>query len=73
MGHAMTLNVPDEVYRSLVQRAEEAGQKPESLAVQLLASATEPDPLEEFIGAFDSRGSDWADRHDAYLGKPPRP
>lgn len=74
MDHTMTLNVPEELYRSLVQRAEEAGQEPESLAVQLLARATEPganDPLEAFIGAFDSQGSDWADRHDAYLGKPP--
>lgn len=75
MGHTMTLNVPEELYRSLVQRAEEAGQEPESLAVQLLTTATGPgvyDPLEPFIGAFSSQGSDWADRHDAYLGKPPR-
>jgi hypothetical protein len=74
MGHAMTLNVPEELYRSLVQRAEKVGQKPESLAVQLLKAATDPgvsDPLEPFIGAFSSQGSDWADRHDDYLGKPP--
>ena len=73
MGHSMTLNVPEELYRSLVQRAEAVGQEPESLAVQLLTTATEPgvnDPLEAFIGAFSSQGSDWADRHDAYLGKP---
>jgi hypothetical protein len=72
--HTMTLNVPEELYRTLVQRAEEVGQKPEYLAVQLLTSATEPggdDPLEPFIGAFSSEGSDWADRHDVYLGKPP--
>ena len=75
MGHTMTLNMPEELYRALVQRAEKAGQKPESLAVQLLRTVTEPgaeDPLERFIGAFDSQGSDWADRHDTYLGKPPR-
>ena len=33
--------------------------------------ATQPeaeDPLEAFIGAFDSEGSEWADQHDAYLG-----
>lgn len=74
MGHTMTLNVPEELYRSLVQRAEEVGQEPESLAVELLTTATElgaDDPLEAFIGAFSSQGSDWADRHDAYLGKPP--
>lgn len=74
MGHTMTLNMSEELYQSLVQRAEEVGQEPESLAVQILTTATEPgsnDPLEAFIGAFSSQGSDWADRHDAYLGKPP--
>ncbi|MEA2563789.1 MAG: hypothetical protein QOH06_5293 [Acidobacteriota bacterium] len=75
MGHALILNVPEELYRSLIQRAEEVGQKPESLAVQLLKAATSPgvsDPLEPFIGALSSQRTDWADRHDAYLGKSPR-
>jgi hypothetical protein len=72
MDHTMTLNVPERVYQSLIQRAHEAGQKPESLAVQLLATATQPaadDPVEAFIGAFSSQVSDWADQHDAYLGR----
>lgn len=71
MGHPLTLNVPECVYRSLVRQAEESGQPPEVLAVQLLSAFTQPeveDPLEAFIGAFDSRGSDWADHHDVYLG-----
>jgi hypothetical protein len=25
--------------------------------------------VEQFIGAFSSHGADWADQHDAYLGK----
>ena len=71
MGYPLTLNVPDSVYRFLVRQAEESGQQPEVLAVQLLTTATQPeaeDPLEAFIGAFDSQGSDWADHHAAYLG-----
>ncbi len=71
MEHTMTLNVPESVYRSLIRKAEQSGQPPEALALDLLASAVQPeasDPLEAFIGAFDSGGSDWADRHDAYLG-----
>jgi hypothetical protein len=74
MGHTMTLNVPESVYRSLEKRAEEAGQGLEALVVQLLASAARPgadDPVEAFIGAFSSQGSDWADQHDAYLGSAP--
>jgi hypothetical protein len=61
MDHKMTLNVPEELYRALAQRAEEVGQEPEFLAVQLLTAAIEPganDPLEAFIGAFSSQGSD---------------
>ena len=72
MGHTLTLNVPEDVYQSLIQQAEQAGQPPEAVAVQLLASATQhkvDDPLEQFIGAFRSLNVDWADQHDAYLGK----
>jgi len=71
MSHPLTLDVPESLYQSLVRQAEESGQPPEVLAVQLLTTATQPeaeDPLEAFIGAIDSRGSDWADHHDAYLG-----
>lgn len=72
MGHTMTLNVPERVYKSLVQKAKASGQKPESLAIELLTTATQPgvdDPVEAFIGAFNSQGSDWADQHDAHLAK----
>ena len=71
MSHTMTLDLPENVYRSLKEKADEAGQLPEVVAVQLLTSATHPeasDPLEEFIGAFDSQGIDWADQHDTHLG-----
>jgi hypothetical protein len=71
MSHTLTLDVPESVYRSLIQKAGEAGQPPEVLAVKLLATATHSeagDPLEEFIGAFNSQGIDWADHHDAHLG-----
>jgi hypothetical protein len=71
MGHPLTLNVPERVYQSLVRKAEESGQPLEALAVQLLTTATQPgpdDPLEAFIGAFDSQGSDWVDHHDSHLG-----
>ena len=71
MDHTMTLNGPENVYQSLIRKAEQTGRPPEALAIELLASAVQPetrDPLEAFIGAFDSKGSDWADRHDAHLG-----
>jgi hypothetical protein len=72
MGHTLTLDVPEDVYQSLIQQAEQTGQPPEAVAVQLLASATQhwvDDPLEQFIGAFRSQNADWADQHGTYLGK----
>jgi hypothetical protein len=72
MGHALTLDLPEDVYQGLIQQAEQTGQSPEAVAIQLLATAIQhrgDDPLEQFIGAFRSHASDWADRHDAYLGK----
>jgi hypothetical protein len=72
MGQTLTLDVPEDVYRALIQQAEQTGQPPEAVAVQLLVAAIQhrgDDPLEQFIGAFRGRAADWADRHDAYLGK----
>jgi hypothetical protein len=72
MGHTLTLDVPEDVYQALVRKAEQTGQPPEDVAVQLLATATQhrgDDPLEQFIGAFRSHRADWADQHDTYLGK----
>ena len=72
MGHTLTLDVPEEVYQSLIQQAEQTGLPPEAVAVQLLATATQhpiDDPLEQFIGAFSSQGIAWAEQHDVYLGK----
>jgi hypothetical protein len=72
MGHTLTLDIPEDVYQLLVQKAEQTGQLPETVAVQLLTTVVQPqstDPLEQFIGAFDSQGADWADRHDANLGR----
>ncbi len=71
MHHTLTLDIPESLYTSLALKADEAGQAPEALAIQLLTTATHSvacDPIEEFIGAFNSRGIDWANQHDAHLG-----
>ena len=72
MGHTLTLDVPEEVYQSLIQQAEQTGQPPEAVAVQWLATAIQhrvDDPLEQCIGVLSSDGADWTDQHDAYLRK----
>ena len=72
MGHALTLDLPEDVYQGLIQQAEQTGQPPEAVAVQLLVAAIQhrgDDPLAQFIGAFRGSAADSADQHDAYLGK----
>jgi hypothetical protein len=72
MTHAMTLELPEQVYETLVRMAKRKGQHPEAVAVQWLVTATEgmvDDPFEQFIGAFSSNVPDWADRHDHYIGQ----
>lgn len=71
MSRTLTLEVPEDVYESLLEAAKQTGQLPETLAVQWLAQVPKKDvndPLEQFIGAFNSHGSDWVANHDAYLG-----
>jgi hypothetical protein len=72
MSQTLTLELPEDVYESLRQTAAQTGAPLEILAVQWLAQASQQradDPLEQFIGAFDSQQSDWIDRHDEYLGR----
>jgi len=72
MGHTLRLEVPEEVYEPLVKTAQQQGQTPETLAVQWLATAVQQfaeDPIEEFIGAFESEVSDIGTRHDHYIGE----
>lgn len=71
MTHALTLELPEQVYENLMKAAKRQGQRPEAVAVQWLVTATEnqqDDPFEPFIGAFSSNVLDWADRHDEYIG-----
>ncbi len=72
MTHTLLLEVPEEVYDSLVKNAAQKGEPPERLAVEWLAKvsrAVGDDPLEKFIGAFNSQSADWADQHDRYIGQ----
>ncbi len=72
MTHAITLDLPEEVYEPLKRTAKDNGQSPEDLAVKWLTTVVQrlsDDPLEQFIGAFDSQEADWADEHDRHLGQ----
>lgn len=73
MTHSLTLELPDNIYRSLAEKAAAEGRPVEDIALEQLANGDAEqdveDPLDKFVGAFKSDVPDWADNHDKYLGE----
>ncbi len=75
MAHTLLLEVPEDVYTSLVETAENEGQSPEVVAARCLTTAVRgseldpPDPFEKWIGALPVGVPGWADDHDRYIGE----
>jgi len=72
MTHTLTLEIPEQVYEPLVKAAERSGRTPEYVALEYLANEVarfENDPLERFIGTLDSGITEWANKHDEYIGR----
>ena len=71
MGHALVLELPEEIYQPLIKTAQESGDTPEQVATNWLIAAIRQnwnDPVEKFIGVFGVTLS-WTDQHDLYLGQ----
>jgi len=72
MNHQITLELSENVYRWLEQRAIQQGKTPEALATEFIAGSVEgpdDDPLMKWAGAIDSEITDLGERHDYYLGQ----
>lgn len=73
MTHTITIQLPDEVYLPLAERAQQSGQSVEALAKNVIASAVSPashaERKRDWIGAWASNVVDAGERHDEYLGK----
>ncbi|MDV3002951.1 MAG: hypothetical protein N5P05_004606 (plasmid) [Chroococcopsis gigantea SAG 12.99] len=72
MTHFVTLNIPDNLYCSLLKISNKTGKKTDELMIEYLQAmikSTEDDPLEDFIDSINSNVSDWTENHDFYLGK----
>ncbi|HKP84762.1 MAG TPA: hypothetical protein VJZ26_01620 [Blastocatellia bacterium] len=72
MGRTLTLELSEEVYEPLAKSAEQVGKTPEQMVVQILTESIrqfEDDPIEKFIGAFDSGITDLGTRHHEYIGQ----
>lgn len=72
MTHSLTLEIPENTYRALVEKAAKNGKEVEEIAIEKLAVPSPediPDPLDEFIGAVSSGIPDLGLNHDKYIGE----
>lgn len=72
MGHTLTLEIPEDVFESLQKIAKQTGRTPEEIILQSVATHARQvadDPLDKWIGAFDSGLPDLGTRHHEYVGQ----
>lgn len=72
MERTLTIEIPETVYESLLQVVRKTGRTPQDWILEWLTrevQAALEDPLERFIGAFQSEVSDWVEWHDLYIGQ----
>lgn len=72
MTHSVTLEVPDQLYRTLAEKAAKKGKDVEEIALDRLSDEWPEDvvdPFAKFIGAFNSQIGDVGTNHDKYIGE----
>ena len=76
MTRTITLELPESLYASLTQRAEQQQSTPEQLILDSLATtlgngaqSVDDDPLIRLAGCITSDITDIAERHHEYLGQ----
>ena len=72
MTHPVILQVPDHLYRALIEKATKQGKAIEDVAIERLSDDWPDDvvdPLDQYVGAFSSGIGDVAVNHDKYLGE----
>lgn len=74
MSHRVTLDIPDDVYRLLAEKARQTGQPEELVAAALLVRAVAGNgpsaELRRTAGFIDADVPDLCKRLDDYLGQP---
>ncbi|MCG3121637.1 MAG: hypothetical protein ALAOOOJD_04840 [bacterium] len=72
MERTLVLEIPEEVYQPLMQKAQQVGQTPENVVLQWLTNALRPvndDPLLQLAGTFASDIKNVSEKHDDYIGQ----
>lgn len=67
MSRKLTLEIPEDAYDELVRTADQKGQPPERIAVEILADRL-TDPVMRLAGCLSMPYADIAKRHDEYIG-----
>jgi hypothetical protein len=70
--NTITLQLSTTLYQSLQNLANQTGRSPEEIATGLLEKdlqIIDDDPVDEFIGAFQTNIPDWGQNHDYYLAQ----
>lgn len=71
--HQLTVEIPDNVYQPLLQKAKDRGQTVELMAQECLTALVQPvapgSRLRKWAGALASGITDVGTRHDDYIGQ----
>lgn len=73
MSKALTLEISEPLYETILKRAVQYGQTPENIIITWIEkaakSSTKNDPLLQLAGIFQSNLTDIGEQHNEYLGK----
>jgi hypothetical protein len=72
MSIALTLQIPDHIYKPLLKTASLIGKTPEQIVsewIEKMVSRMNDDPLLQLAGVFESNIANVSDAHDEYIGQ----
>jgi len=72
MSTILNLEIPDQIYQPLLEKANKRGKPVNQILIEYLGEAIkdEPeDPLLQLAGAFSSESEDIGTNHDFYIGQ----
>jgi len=72
MSTTLTLEIPDQIYRPLLKKADKRGKTIDQIVIDWLGEVVkdeQDDPLLQLAGAFSSDITDIGTNHDFYIGQ----
>lgn len=72
MSKTLTLKIPDNTYKRLIEQSAQTGQTPEQMIIGIIENRidkAEEDALLQLAGIFESALTDISESHDSYIGE----